>query len=154
MMGGTDVAMPATNPAQDKDAAPSRNTKPKKRRHQPSQSNNPPPTQLTIRHPRWSYIHLRHLSPHPLDALTSHLHLTTALSQFLGQHGASVPIDLLKLDEGPGEVWIRVPAQDRCAVVAAVGGWVGKAGEGWRVLGWSSWGAGVKGRDGGQELFG
>jgi ribonuclease P/MRP protein subunit POP8 len=48
-----------------------------------------------------------------------------------------------------------VPAEDRSALVAAVGGWVGRAGEGWRVMGWSSWSAGADGgKDGGRGLFG
>lgn len=67
-------------------------------------------------------------------------------------HGAAVPVDVLNLRGC--EVWIRVPAGDRSAVVAAVGGWVGKNGEGWRVKGWSSWSAGVEGgRDGGRDVF-
>ena len=75
------------------------------------------------------------------------------MHQFLGIHGAAVPVDVLKLEGS--EVWIRVPAEDRSALVAAVGGWVGRAGEGWRVMGWSSWSAGAEGgKDGGRELFG
>lgn len=121
----------------------------------------PQPTtkSLTLRNPTWSYIHLRHqpspsqLPPNPLDALTAHIQITAALHQFLGVHGAAVPVDILRLDAS--DVWIRVPAGDRSAVVAAVGGWVGRGGEGWRVIGWSSWSAGAEGgRDGGRELFG
>ena len=117
---------------------------------------------LTLRSPPWSYIHLQQFqhstpaNPTPLDPLTCHLHISHALHSFLGLHGSAVPIDILKLDSeseaGRGELWIRVPAQDRSAVLAAVGGWVGKSGEGWRVLGWSSWGIGE--RDGGRDLFG
>ena len=124
---------------------------------------------LTLRSPPWSYIHLQQIHHNqasqqtPLDPLTVHLHLTQALHTFLGLHGAAIPIDILKLDsesessssgeEQSGGLWIRVPSQDRAAVLAAVGGWVGKGGEGWRVLGWSSWGIGG-GRDGGRDLFG
>ena len=110
---------------------------------------------FTIRNPPWAYVHLQHLTsaskPPMLDAVTAHLHLTSALSQFLGLHGAAIPFDIMKL-EGQ-EVWIRVPSGDRSALIAAVGGWVSKGGEGWRVKGWSSWNANAMGRDSGQDLF-
>lgn len=62
-------------------------------------------------------------------------------------------MDVLKLEGS--DVWIRVPAEDRSALVAAVGGWIGRAGEGWRVKGCSSWSAGAEGgKDGGRDLFG
>jgi ribonuclease P/MRP protein subunit POP8 len=130
---------------------------------------------LTLRSPPWSYIHLQHLQqltnpPQPAtptsDPLTIHLHLTLALHSFLGQHGTAVPIDILKIDSNSNSdsdseagvnsergIWIRVPSQDRAAVLAALGGWVGKGGEGWRVLGWGSWGVGVGGGCG-RGLFG
>ena len=111
--------------------------------------------QITIRNPQWAYIHLQHLtsksSPPDLDAVTAHLHLTTALSQFLGLHGAAIPFDILKLNEQ--DVWIRLPAEDHSALKAAVGGWVSAGGEGWRVKGCSSWDASAIGRDAGQDLF-
>ncbi|OQN98264.1 hypothetical protein B0A48_15540 [Cryoendolithus antarcticus] len=116
---------------------------------------------LTLRNPQWSYIHLSLVSAKspsssleypPLDALTAHLHLTSALSQFLGLHGGAIPIDILKL-EGQ-DVWIRIPADDRVGFVAATGGWTGRGGEGWRIVGWSSWSADASGRDGGRDLFG
>lgn len=121
------------------------------------QKQQPPTKTLTLRNPTWSYIRLQQFQPpqtsNTLDALTAHIQITAALHQFLGVHGAAVPVDVLKL-EGC-EVWIRVPAEDRSALVAAVGGWVGRAGEGWRVMGWSSWSAGAEGgKDGGRELFG
>jgi ribonuclease P/MRP protein subunit POP8 len=128
----------------------------KKRSHSHSKSQQPTKT-LTLRNPPWSYIRLQQYHhPQPsgtLDALTAHIQITAALHQFLGVHGAAVPVDVLRLEGS--EVWIRVPAEDRSALVAAVGGWVGRAGEGWRVMGWSSWGAGAEGaKDGGRELFG
>ncbi|KAK6440912.1 hypothetical protein LTR95_002868 [Oleoguttula sp. CCFEE 5521] len=116
---------------------------------------------LTLRNPLWTYIHLSLVSAKfptsypnypPLDALTAHLHLTSALSQFLGLHGAAIPIDILELDGQ--DVWIRIPADDRVGFVAAMGGWVGRGGEGWRVVGWRSWNADGSGRDGGRDLFG
>ena len=125
----------------------------KKRPH----SSSKPQQTLTLRNPTWSYIRLQQFqppqNPSTLDALTAHIQITAALHQFLGVHGAAVPVDVLKLEGS--EVWIRVPAEDRSALVAAVGGWVGRAGEGWRVMGWSSWSAGAEGgKDGGRELFG
>lgn len=112
-------------------------------------------TQITIRSPPWAYVHLQHLVSSPtapeLDAVTAQLHLTAALSQFLGLHGAAIPFDILKL-EGH-DVWIRLQSQDRTALVAAAGGWSSKSGEGWRVKGWSSWDANATSRDSGQDLF-
>ncbi|KAH0069982.1 hypothetical protein KCU96_g17146, partial [Aureobasidium melanogenum] len=88
-------------------------------------------TQFTIRNPPWSYLQLSLITNSPnyqLDALTAHLHLRAALSQFLGLHGTAIPIDILKLHNN--DVHIRVPREDASALVVAVGGWVGKAGEG------------------------
>lgn len=130
----------------------------RKRSHFQSKPAQQQPTKtLTLRNPVWSYIRLQQFQPpqnaSALDALTAHIQITGALHQFLGVHGAAVPVDVLKLEES--EVWIRVPAEDRSALIAAVGGWVGRAGEGWRVMGWSSWSAGAEGgKDGGRELFG
>lgn len=113
--------------------------------------------QQTLRSPTWSYIHLSHLtgsSPQSpdLDAVTAHLHLTTAFKQFLGLHGVAIPFDILKLEKQ--DLWIRVQAEDVKAVVAAAGGWVSGKGEGWRVVNWSSWDAGGgEGTNGGQDLF-
>ncbi|TKA24100.1 hypothetical protein B0A50_06840 [Salinomyces thailandicus] len=111
--------------------------------------------QFTIRSPPWAYVHLQHLSPPGggtnLDAVTAHLHLSAALSQFLGLHGTAIPTDIMKL-EGR-EVWIRIPAEDKTALIAAVGGWVSGKGEGWRVKGASSWDARAMARKSGQELF-
>lgn len=112
-------------------------------------------SQFTIRNPPWAYVRLQHLNASGdapnLDAVTAHLHLTAALSQFLGLHGAAIPFDILKL-EGQ-DLWIRLPNEDRSALVAATGGWVNANGEGWRVKGWSSWDANARGKDNGQDLF-
>ncbi|CAD0093926.1 unnamed protein product [Aureobasidium vineae] len=101
-------------------------------------------TQLTIRNPPWSYLQLSLITNAPnyqLDALTAHLHLRAALSQFLGLHGTAISVDILKLHDN--DVHIRVPKEDASAVVVAIGGWVGKAGEGWRVKNSASWGLGL-----------
>ncbi|CAD0112775.1 unnamed protein product [Aureobasidium uvarum] len=106
-------------------------------------------TQFTIRNPPWSYLQLSLITNTPnyqLDALTAHLHLRAALSQFLGLHGTAIPVDILKLHEN--DVHIRVPKEDASAVVVAVGGWVGKAGEGWRVKNSASWGLGLHSNSG------
>lgn len=111
-------------------------------------------TQFTIRNPPWSYLHLSLItnsSNYQLDALTAHLHLRAALSQFLGLHGTAIPIDILKLSGN--DVYVRVPNEDSSAVVIAVGGWVGKAGEGWRVKNSGSWGAGLHSSTTGVDLF-
>lgn len=114
---------------------------------------------FSIRKPDWAHLHFQHVAPggkskgndQALDGVTAHLHLTAALSSFLGVHGAAIPIDIMNL-EGQ-EVWIRVPADDRAAVVAAAGGWISGSGESWRVKGWSHWDVRASGRDAGQKLF-
>lgn len=116
---------------------------------------NPVLNQFTIRSPPWAYIHLQHLTPPgsnaKLDEVTAHLHLTAALAQFLGVHGTAIPIDVMKLEGA--EVWIRVPSEDKSALIAAVGGWMSSKGEGWRVKGASSWDARAMTRESGQDLF-
>ncbi|KAG9850612.1 hypothetical protein KCU98_g4257, partial [Aureobasidium melanogenum] len=110
-------------------------------------------TQFTIRNPPWTYLQLSLITNSPnyqLDALTAHLHLRAALSQFLGLHGTAIPIDILKLHNN--DVHIRVPREDASALVVAVGGWVGKAGEGWRVKNFSSWGVALH-SSAGADLF-
>lgn len=111
--------------------------------------------QFTIRSPPWAYVKLERLNSSgttpPLDEVTAQLYLTAALSQFLGLHGAAIPFDILKL-EGQ-DLWIRLPAEDRGALVAAVGAWVSSNVEGWRIKGWSSWDANATNRESGQEVF-
>nr|POE93084.1 hypothetical protein CFP56_64191 [Quercus suber] len=151
------------------------NKKKRKRASKPSVQ-----TQFTIRHAPWTYIHLEHLTfsaqpfPHKiilkepasgtdattaslnaspsLDAPTAHLHLQAALSRFLGLHGSAIAYDILRLADA--QLWMRVPAEEASALLAAVGGWVGGAGERWVVRGWSSWDARGTSRYGGQDLFG
>ncbi|KAH7025458.1 hypothetical protein B0J12DRAFT_790282 [Macrophomina phaseolina] len=135
----------------------------------------------TLRHNRWAYIHLSlhanaasTASP-ALDALTLRQHLTAALAQHLGQHGAATPVDVLKISDN--DAWIRVPSEDGAGVVAAIGAWVGLSGLpsagrgagagggdgelersriGMVVRGWGEWlGAvsGAMGGDGGRDVF-
>ena len=120
-------------------------------------------SQFTIHNPSWAYIHLTLVtssnlpgantsmqapSAH-LDGITAHLHLQAALQQFLGLHGTAIPIDVMRLDKQ--DVWIRVPRDDGSAVVAAVGGWIGKGGEGWRIKDWGYWGPKMEAS--GMDLF-
>ena len=112
-------------------------------------------SQFTIRNPPWAYVHLSLISASSnataeLDALTAHLQLRAALSQFLGLHGTAIPIDILKLEAN--NVYIRVPREDSSALVIAVGSWVGKNGEGWMVRHAGCWGPAFQSDDG-AELF-
>ena len=85
---------------------------------------------------------------HPsFDALTIRTYLSSALTRFLGQTGAGIPIDLLKINDpaqtsgrddegdekkkkekekifGRSTCWIRIPSQDLTAVCAALTSWV------------------------------
>ncbi|KAI9799714.1 MAG: hypothetical protein M1825_004449 [Sarcosagium campestre] len=114
----------------------------------PSSKDKPLPKtihQTTIRNPPWSYLHLELISTAPsspaLDELTTRTNLTAALSQFLGLTGTAIPIDILKVEEQ--RCWVRVPTADLPAVVAAVGGWTGRAEGaaevGWRVVDKGKW---------------
>ncbi|KAL4991155.1 hypothetical protein BDW68DRAFT_174301 [Aspergillus falconensis] len=112
---------------------------------------------FTVRNPPWTYLKLQLIhQPNsseatksaPLDPLTARTHLSSALSQFLGLSGTSIPVDILSVYPDPEPViassqlqlqsqsrplekfiWIRVPRQDAPAVVAAVGSWIGGTGE-------------------------
>lgn len=142
---------PEVSPDADMADAESSKTATKRKRSEKTSST---VTQFTIRNPQWSYLQLSLLTKSPnyqLDALTAHLHLRAALSQFLGLHGTAIPIDILKLSGN--DVYIRVPREDSSAVVISVGGWVGKAGEGWRVKDSGSWGAGLTSSTTGADLF-
>ncbi|KAL2825641.1 hypothetical protein BDW59DRAFT_172269 [Aspergillus cavernicola] len=96
---------------------------------------------FTARNPPWTYLKLQlvhqpntslAIQSTPLDPLTARTHLTSALSQFLGLAGTSIPIDILKASPETAQpqpvekiIWIRVPRQDAPAVVSAVSSWVG-----------------------------
>lgn len=124
-------------------------------------------TDFSIRNPHWSYIHLEHMhststsssisninpkeGKEALDPVTAQLHLSAALSALHGLHGLAIPIDLLHITGQ--QVWLRTPADDRSAVLAAVGGWMSNSGDRWRIKGWSHWSASALGRDAGQDLF-
>ncbi|KAL4737529.1 hypothetical protein BDV11DRAFT_153826 [Aspergillus similis] len=112
---------------------------------------------FTARNPLWTYLKLQLIhQPNtsdatksaPLDLLTARSHLSSALSQFLGLSGSSIPIDILSVFPDPESVtassqpqsqsqsrplekfiWVRVPRQDASAVIAAVSSWIGGMGE-------------------------
>ncbi|APA07833.1 hypothetical protein SS1G_00567 [Sclerotinia sclerotiorum 1980 UF-70] len=110
---------------------------------------------ITITSPLFSYIHLElqtsSLKKPQLDDITAKSYMTSALTQFLGLHGSAISIDILKT-EGK-DVWIRVMREDASALVAALGGWVKRLGNGdeqvgWRVKGRANWLGGLVGEEG------
>ncbi|KAG9233717.1 hypothetical protein BJ875DRAFT_463437 [Amylocarpus encephaloides] len=114
---------------------------------------------LHLKSPPWSYIHLSIVPASPtsdvqLDEVDVRIHLTSALEQFLGDHGRAVSVDLLKV-EGK-ECWLRIPRQDRSLFLAAVGGWVGGTGNvksGWVVRQTSNWLSSLVGTEGEVRLW-
>ncbi|QDS76678.1 hypothetical protein FKW77_000298 [Venturia effusa] len=123
----------------------------------------------TLSRPRWAYFHLALFtssttSSRPLaddstlDPITVRRYLTAALSRFLGQMGAAVPIDILKIDGR--HVWVRVPSHDAAAVHEALSSWVsssGVVGDGaglrWIIKGRDDWLVKLAGEKAGQHLF-
>lgn len=119
-------------------------------------------TTFPIRNLTYTYLHLCLTYPEPapslttaaaatantapserVDMLTAHVALQSALSRFLGLHGAAIPTDILHLVPGTGRFWIRVPREDGDRVVAATAGWVGREGQVLRVEGRGDWLGGV-----------
>ncbi|KAI1262548.1 hypothetical protein F5Y18DRAFT_430093 [Xylariaceae sp. FL1019] len=101
--------------------------------------------QSTIHSP-YSYTHLSLYNatpspPPPLDALQVRSYLSSALSQFLGATGLSIPISILKVSGS--QTWIRVPRGDLAAFAAAITAWTGVSHDGipstFRVMGCSDW---------------
>ncbi|KAL5342931.1 hypothetical protein BJX70DRAFT_394371 [Aspergillus crustosus] len=122
---------------------------------------------FTARNPTWTYLKLQIITnpptTQPIDPLTARTHLTSALSQFLGLAGSSIPIDILHVSPAPSPttkenyIWIRVPRQDAPALVSALSSWIGGSGDeadsvAWRICAKGNFlGALVRG-DGG-DLF-
>lgn len=78
---------------------------------------------ITLRSPPFAYAHLELLTDPPrsatqLDSLQVRSYLTAALRQFLGDHGAAVAVDILKVDGR--ECWLRLPRQDLSLFAAAI----------------------------------
>ncbi|KAK0663976.1 hypothetical protein QBC41DRAFT_259389, partial [Cercophora samala] len=92
----------------------------------PKSHKSTPLTTLTLPPTTLSYASLTPLSPSPssspppLDPLLLKSYLTSALSQFLGQTGAAIPIDILQVNPSPPSAWIRLPRPDLAAFSAAV----------------------------------
>ena len=106
------------------------------------------PRSITVRKPPYSYLHLALISastlPHVLpaksrkvqsdmDLLTAQSYVGSALKQYLGLTGSTIPIDFLRI-EGM-DCWIRIPRQDEMMVVGALGHWISsrEGGVAWKV---------------------
>ena len=110
----------------------------------------------TLRNPPYTYLHLSLIttttSPPPLDTVTVLSYLQSALTQYLGLHGAAIPIDVLQVDDQ--DAYIRMPYEDGSAVVAAVSQWQSRDGKvGLRVKGRSAWLGGLLGREANAKLW-
>lgn len=113
----------------------------------------------TIKTPAFSYAWLELISDPrneaSLDNLTVRSYLTAAFSQFLGLTGSSISVDILKVEDR--ECWIRVPREDLSAVLAALGGWMGRGENnsevGWRIRGSGNWLGTVVGRRSVEKLW-
>lgn len=74
------------------------------------------------------------------------------MTQYLGLHGAAIPIDVLKVDDQ--NAYIRMSYDDGSAVVAAVSQWQSRDGKvGLRVKGRSAWLGGLLGREANARLW-
>jgi ribonuclease P/MRP protein subunit POP8 len=112
-----------------------------------------------IKTPAFSYAWLELISDPrnetSLDNLTVRSYLTAAFSQFLGLTGSSISVDILKVEDR--ECWIRVPREDLSAVLAALGGWVGRGENssevGWRIRGSGNWLGTIVGRRSVEKLW-
>ncbi|KAK4203692.1 hypothetical protein QBC40DRAFT_274263 [Triangularia verruculosa] len=84
-----------------------------------------PLTTLTLPPSTFSYAHLTLLSPSTvqLDPLQLKSYLTSALSQFLGQTGTAIPIDILSVSSS--SAWVRLPRPDLAAFSAAIAAFPG-----------------------------
>ncbi|KAI9672125.1 MAG: hypothetical protein M1831_001938 [Alyxoria varia] len=117
---------------------------PSKRRKKPNKSYTL--SSHVLSPPRWTYLNLVPLNPttklESLDATTVRLALLRALSTYLGEHGAAIPVDILSImHEGPQSgVYLRVPHEDGTAFVAALASTGGvDAGLSFRIRQRSDW---------------
>ena len=94
-------------------------------------------------------------TPPTLDALQVHSYCLAALTRFLGDTGAAVPVDVLKIDRN--RCWVRVPSEDLSALAAAVTTWGGTRDGGlevmFRLLGCSDWLGCLVGAEGQEDLW-
>ncbi|RKU45944.1 hypothetical protein DL546_004325 [Coniochaeta pulveracea] len=116
----------------------------------------------TLRRPSFAYLHLTLISSSPtpttteLDNLQLRSYLTAALRQFLGDTGAGIPVDILKVQRH--ECWIRVPRDDLGAVSGAITAFPGVSKGGdlalLRVKGAGDWLGPLVGRTGEERIWG
>ncbi|KAJ9157121.1 hypothetical protein NKR19_g3883 [Coniochaeta hoffmannii] len=110
----------------------------------------------SLRSPARAYAHLELITDPPqpaggLDNLQVRSYVTAALRQFMGDHGAAVAVDILKV-EGR-ECWLRLPREDVSLFAAAIAAFPGTAvGSGTtgvlRMLACGDWLGSLVGRDG------
>jgi ribonuclease P/MRP protein subunit POP8 len=114
--------------------------------------------------PTWAYLHLSLLIARPdthIDALTLRSCLLKAMSTYLGDHGAAIPIDILHISEDVlhsgvrrPSTYIRVPNDNAQAVIAGVASFTGSASVlSISVKAHSAWLAMLSAENDGQELF-
>lgn len=112
----------------------------------------------TIRTPTSAYAHLELITAADaaisLDELTVRQYLTSALKQFLGITGASIPIDILKVVGQ--EAWVRLPQQDLGAFAAAMTAWPGTGSSifGFKICAAGDWLGALVGRHEQQKIWG
>src|ERR1700712_3201556 len=87
------------------------------------------PSTHALRLPQWAYFHLALMrldgEDPMLDLLTAKQHLTEALARFLGLVGASINVDILKLEDN--NLWVRVPRDTSKAFHEAVSSWISQS---------------------------
>jgi ribonuclease P/MRP protein subunit POP8 len=115
----------------------------------------------TVRAPPHAYARLGLIFDGPklpkLDNLQVRSYLTAALRQFMGDHGAAVAIDILKVDGK--ECWVRLPRQDLSLLAAAITAYPGitMGGSGGtgvlRMLACGDWLGSLVGRDGEEMMW-
>lgn len=90
----------------------------------------------TLRSPPFAYAHLELITDISgvvqLDDLQVRSYITAALRQFLGDHGAAVATDILKVDGR--ECWLRLPRQDLSLFSAAITAFPGTSMGGGRAV--------------------
>ena len=77
------------------------------------------------------------IADHATDHLTFKVHITNALSQYLGITGTAIPVDVLKVCHR--RAWVRVPRDDETAVVAALSQWSSRDNVSLQILARSTW---------------
>lgn len=127
--------------------------------HENAKSTSKPKSISTpLRDPEWLYLHLAQIAPRvpgsaastleTLDETTLRMHLLSALSTYLGDTGAAVPVDILKVVDPPrsptkssgAAAYIRIPHPDGPLFIAALTSWGGSgAVAGYRVMEQSPW---------------